>query len=75
VTSNIARFFGAQPARGASPVGRSLRSRLMHSADDLAAVAGSLNSRPHKTLGWRTPAEALNDHPLSPHAPSVASIP
>jgi IS30 family transposase len=33
-----------------------------HSADDLAAVAATLNSRPRKTLGWRTPAEALNDH-------------
>jgi IS30 family transposase len=33
----------------------------MHSADDLAAVALSLNTRPRKTLGWRTPAEALNE--------------
>src|SRR5712691_9748254 len=33
-----------------------------HSADELAAVALALNSRPRKTLGWRTPAEALNDH-------------
>jgi IS30 family transposase len=33
-----------------------------HSADDLAAVAATLNSRPRKTLGWRTPAEVLNDH-------------
>src|ERR671911_2399542 len=31
-----------------------------HSADDLAAVAAALNSRPRKTLGWRTPAEALD---------------
>src|SRR5262249_5955274 len=36
-----------------------------HSADDLAAVALALNSRPRKTLGWRTPAEALNDHLLT----------
>lgn len=32
-----------------------------HSADDLAAVATALNSRPRKALGWRTPAEALDD--------------
>ena len=33
-----------------------------HSADDLAAVAMTLNSRPRKTLGWRTPAEALDQY-------------
>ena len=33
-----------------------------HSADDLAAVADALNSRPRKTLGWKTPAEVLNEH-------------
>ena len=33
-----------------------------HSATDLAAIAATLNSRPRKTLGWRTPAEVLNDH-------------
>jgi IS30 family transposase len=32
-----------------------------HSADDLQAVAATLNSRPRKTLAWRTPAEALDD--------------
>jgi len=31
-----------------------------HSAADLAAVALALNTRPRKTLDWRTPAEALN---------------
>jgi IS30 family transposase len=33
-----------------------------HSADDLAAVAAALNTRPRKTLGWRTPAEALDEY-------------
>jgi IS30 family transposase len=33
-----------------------------HSADDLAAVATTLNSRPRKTLGWKTPAEVLDEH-------------
>jgi IS30 family transposase len=33
-----------------------------HGPEDLAAVAATLNSRPRKTLGWRTPAEALNDY-------------
>jgi IS30 family transposase len=29
--------------------------------DDLAAVAAALNSRPRKILGWRTPAEVLDE--------------
>jgi IS30 family transposase len=33
-----------------------------HSAEDLAAVAATLNSRPRKTLGWRTPAESLDQY-------------
>ncbi len=32
-----------------------------HGADDLAAVAAALNTRPRKTLGWRTPAEAFDE--------------
>jgi IS30 family transposase len=33
-----------------------------HSAEDLAAVAAALNGRPRKTLSWKTPAEALDEH-------------
>ena len=32
-----------------------------HGPEDLAAVAAGLNSRPRKTLGWRTPAEAFDE--------------
>jgi IS30 family transposase len=32
-----------------------------HSADDLEAVAFALNTRPRKTLGWKTPAETLDE--------------
>lgn len=32
-----------------------------HSRGDLAAVADALNGRPRKTLGWRTPAEVLDE--------------
>lgn len=34
-----------------------------HGAEELSAVAHALNTRPRKTLGWKTPAEAL-DRPL-----------
>jgi IS30 family transposase len=46
-----------------------------HTAGDLAAVAAALNSRPRKTLGWRTPADALNDHLLSlQHGPVATTL-
>ncbi len=32
------------------------------SEQEIQAVALALNNRPRKTLGWKTPAEALNDH-------------
>jgi len=46
-----------------------------HSVSDLAAVAAALNSRPRKTLGWKTPAEALDDHLCSLQQGGVASTP
>ena len=33
-------------------------------AEEIEAVANALNGRPRKTLGWKTPAEALNEHLL-----------
>jgi IS30 family transposase len=35
-----------------------------HPREDLEAIAAALNGRPRRTLSWRTPAEALNDHLL-----------
>ena len=46
-----------------------------HTPADLAAVAAALNSRPRKTLGWRTPAEALNEQLLSIQQGRVATTP
>jgi IS30 family transposase len=37
----------------------------IYDADQISAVAAALNGRPRKTLGWKTPAEAL-DELLSP---------
>ena len=45
----------------------------VHSASDLGAVALTLNTRPRKTLGWRTPAEALNELLRSNQTQSVAT--
>jgi IS30 family transposase len=36
-----------------------------HTPSDLDAVAAALNSRPRKTLSYKTPAEALNEHFLT----------
>ena len=30
-------------------------------AEEIDAVSNALNSRPRKTLGWRTPAEAFDE--------------
>ena len=42
-------------------------------ANDIEAVAHALNTRPRKTLGWRTPAEAMDEHLLLVQQAGVAS--
>ena len=44
-----------------------------HRASELNAVALALNTRPRKTLGWRTPAEALDELIRSAEQSSVAT--
>jgi IS30 family transposase len=43
--------------------------------EDLAAVAATLNTRPRKTLEWRTPAEVLAEHLASAAQPGVTTTP
>ncbi len=43
------------------------------SAEEIEAVAAALNSRPRKTLGWKTPAEALDEHLRSVQQAGVAT--
>lgn len=43
------------------------------SADDVAAVALALNTRPRKTLAWRTPAEALDQFLQETQTDTVAT--
>jgi IS30 family transposase len=42
-------------------------------AHEIDAVAVTLNSRPRKALGWKTPAEAFNDHLRSLQQAGVAT--
>jgi IS30 family transposase len=44
-----------------------------HGPGELEAVAAALNGRPRKTLGWRTPAEALDAHLLATQNAGVAT--
>jgi IS30 family transposase len=46
-----------------------------HGRDELDAVAAALNSRPRKTLRWRTPAEALDELLRSAQQGNVATTP
>jgi len=43
-------------------------------AEEIEAVANALNSRPRKTLGWKTPAEALDELLRSAQQGGVATI-
>jgi IS30 family transposase len=45
-----------------------------HNADDLEAVAIALNTRPRKSLGWKTPAETLDQLLQASHTERVAMI-
>ena len=44
-----------------------------HTPGDLAAVASARNTRPRKTLSWKTPAEALDEYLDSCQKGSVAT--
>jgi IS30 family transposase len=44
-----------------------------HSAEEIAAVAATLNARPRKTLAWKTPAEALDQLLQSDNKDRVAT--
>ena len=45
----------------------------LHGPGELKAVALALNGRPRKTLGWRTPAEALDELLTTAHDACVAT--
>lgn len=43
------------------------------SAEEIEAVAAAINGRPRKILGWKTPAEALDEHLVSVKQAGVAT--
>jgi len=45
------------------------------SLEDLLAVQAAVNSRPRKVLGWKTPAETLDEQLRSLHRAGVATTP
>ena len=64
---------------GHAPYPPELRRRLVElvrsgrSPEEPAAVALALNTRPRKTLGWKTPAEAIDQPVKSFQEASVAT--
>jgi IS30 family transposase len=44
-----------------------------HTRDELNGVAHAINTRPRKTLGWKTPAEALDGFLSHGHNNDVAT--
>jgi IS30 family transposase len=44
-----------------------------HSAEQLAAIAAELNGRPRRTLGFITPAQAMQQLLSDPNKPVVAT--
>lgn len=45
-----------------------------HSAAELDAVAHAMNTRPRKTLGWKTPAEVLDQFLIGQYNKGVATV-
>ena len=69
-TANVLNGFGCTGGNVSPALGTDL-SRW--SAREIGAVAHALNSRPRKTLGWRTPAEVLNEYLRFVQQPGVAT--
>ena len=74
------RCFPPSPQAGGTPSNGLLRQYFPKgtdltrwSAEDIEAATHALNTRPRKTLGWRTPAEAFNEQLLLLRQPGVAT--